>query len=225
LNGFCRNLSANEIIREVELLSGVAGISRFNHVSFMGIGEPLDNFENVVIAIRRLVEIDLWYAKRISLATVGLLPQMYQLAQLGLPLKMLWVSLHAADDDKRRQIMPISNLYGVEETVDTAIDFMEMTGTKTWINYMVMPHFNDSIEDAKMLTSLLSGRGSGLSVMVTLPNPGTIGCSEGGVDDVSRFIEKLTSCGMKNRITRFFAAGRPIKAGCGEFLFYPGSTK
>src|SRR3989344_8383941 len=122
LNGLSRHLSADEIVAEVFRIAEVAKVPRFDHIVYMGIGEPLDNFDNVVASIRRLNQ-DPWYHSRISLATVGILPKLRCLAQESLPLRMLWVSLHAATDEKRQEIMPIARTYSVEETVREASFF------------------------------------------------------------------------------------------------------
>jgi 23S rRNA (adenine2503-C2)-methyltransferase len=220
LNGFSRNLSTSEIVEEVARIAEIAKVSRFDHIVYMGIGEPLDNFDNVVTSIRRLNE-DPWYQNKISLATVGVLPKLRSLARENLPLRMLWVSLHAATDTKRRAIMPIAQIYTVEETVREASFFRTTTGTETWINYMILSGFNDLEADAEALAQLLAKNDPGLAVMVTIPNGTVANYTAGTMDDVHTFMERLTRHGVTNRIARFFAAGRPLHAGCGEFLFHP----
>lgn len=223
--GFERDLSRDEILEEISILAKLAEIGSFDRLMYMGIGEPLDNFDNVVGSMQQLLEINPVYVGRISLATIGILPKLHKLALLKLPLRRIWVSLHAASDEKRLQIMPISKAYKAKELVSAAKAFAEISGTETWLNYMIFQGFNDSLEDASMLVELLKDTEDDLSVVITVPNGERSGYVGGSLDDVHRFQDYLIELGMKNRTEHFFSVGRSSNAGCGEFVFYPSSTQ
>lgn len=224
-SGFERDLSRDEILKEISLLARLAKVESFDRLMYMGIGEPLDNFDNVVGSIQQLLEINPRYIGRISLATIGILPKLHKLALLKLPLRRIWVSLHAASDEKRVKIMPISKVYKAKELVVAAKAFAKISGTETWLNYMIFQDFNDSLEDASMLVELLKDTEDDLSVVITVPNGERSGYIGGSLDDVHRFQNYLIELGMKNHTEHFFSVGHSSNAGCGEFVFYPISTK
>ncbi len=141
-NGFQRNLSHEEIMGEISILTQVAACDFFDRIMYMGVGEPLDNFSNVVSSIRELLGQSPKYFHNISLATVGIIPRLNELARLGLPLRMVWISLHAASDEKRAKIMPIGKSTKVKEVVDAAHSFAKVSTIRTWINYMILHDFN-----------------------------------------------------------------------------------
>lgn len=223
-NGFQRNLTHLEIIEEVAILAGIVGREFFDRVMYMGVGEPLDNFDNVIASMRKLLEQSLKYHKNISLATVGIIPRLHELATLGIPLRSVWISLHAASNEKREKIMPVGKFTKVNEVVDAAHYFAKKSTIRTWINYMILHDFNDHREDAIMLANLLKGSEESLSVMITTPNGLVPGYTTGTVQDVHRFQQLLIEEGILNRTFRFFAVGQPLNAGCGEFVFYPAKV-
>ncbi len=220
-NGWKRDLSWEEILEEISILIEAFKLKSFNRIMYMGIGEPLDNFSNVVTSIRYLLDKFPCYNKNISLATIGIISKLNELALLNLPLRMLWVSLHAASDEKRMRIMPIGKSSKVKEVISATISFAKTSKIQTWINYMILHDFNDQIEDAKMLIDLLKDTEEFISVMITTPNGTVPGYTSGSIEDVYRFQKLLVSEGLVNKTVRFFAIGQPVNAGCGEFVFYP----
>lgn len=218
--GFQRNLSCEEILMEVDLLAKNIGIEKFNHLVYMGIGEPLDNFDNVAASIGKLNENN-GYAGNISLATVGIPDNLNRLSEAKLQLEMVWISLHAATNEKRAQLMPIAKIHDIRNVIAASQSFSSASKTKTWMNYMLLNGFNDSMDDAKLLKNLLLGTDDQLSVFITVPNgkiPGYTPCKS---SDIARFESYLASLNMKNRIFKMVALGRNVKAGCGEFIFKP----
>lgn len=219
-NGFVRNLTKEEILTQIQTLSNVAEIQTFDHVVFMGIGEPLDNYENFVGSIADLVRHNTCYVGRLSFATVGLPQKLLRLSQEQIPeFRMLWISLHAPTDEKRVQIMPVDKAFSVFEILKAAKEFAQRTSTEVWINYMLFRGFNDSVDNATSLANLLSGTEDVFSVMITEPNNDLPRYQGADVSDLKRFEGYLQSAGVKNRISRFIAAGKQVKAGCGEFIF------
>lgn len=220
-NGFLRNLTAEEILNQIDIMTESLQILRFDHVVFMGIGEPMDNLKNVCAAVKERVGTNPYYDRRFSLASVGLIGKFDELLGASLPLRMFWLSLHSAIDEKRRMIMPVAKAYRAKDLISKALEFAIKSGAETWINYMILHGFNDLDDDVSALVHLLRNTERYLSVMITIPN-GNIGSFlPGTADDADSFEKRLASAGIKNRINRFFAAGRSVNAGCGEFIFLP----
>ncbi|MGB2791625.1 MAG: radical SAM protein [Candidatus Moraniibacteriota bacterium] len=220
-NGFVRNLTEEEILTQIQLLSNDTEVAVFDHAVFMGIGEPLDNYDNFVGSVARLVSKNAsYYAGRLSFATVGLPQRLLRLLREPIPaFRMLWVSIHAPTDEKRVRIMPVDKAFPVREILDAARTFADHMPTEVWINYMLFRGFNDGINDAESLAGLLLGTEDIFSVMITEPNNDLSQYQGADVSDLKRFGVYLQEAGVKNRVARFIAAGKQVNAGCGEFIF------
>ncbi len=219
-NGFTRNLTANEIVEQVEHVASKMGVDVFDHIVFMGIGEPLDNYENFVSALKILF-MDKRYERKLSFASVGLPSRIRKFADEKLPVRMLWLSLHAASDLKRKQIMPIANAFTLREVVEAGKYFYATTGSEVRVNYLIYKGFNDSIDDAKNLVDLLKDSAE-LTIQLTEPNNVDFASYvPGNHEDIERFKDYLIDMGIQNKIVRFLAAGKPLQAGCGEFVYLP----
>lgn len=218
--GFLRNLTEGEILSQIQLLSGAVGVRVFDQIVFMGIGEPLDNYDNFIGSVTGLVSENSSYAGRLSFATVGLPQKLLQLSREPIPaFRMLWISLHAPTDEKRTRIMPVGSEFSVLEILGAAKELACCASTEVWINYMLFRGFNDSTDDAKSFADLLIGTDNIFSVMITEPNNDLPQYQRGDISDLKRFENYLRSVGVKNRIARFIAAGKQVNAGCGEFIF------
>lgn len=152
---FGGNLTAGEIIEQILFVEKDENI-RVSNVVFMGIGEPLDNFENVIKAIENInnykgLNIG---ARHISISTCGLVPEIKKLADLKLQC-VLSISLHSAVDEKRSSIMPINNRYGIKELMEACKYYTETTGKRISFEYALIKGVNDNIEDAKQLVNLI----------------------------------------------------------------------
>lgn len=226
MHGFIRNLTSREIFGEVSTMASSLGIHHFDHVVYMGIGEPLDNLVSVDGSIRLMTENDPWYARRLSIATVGIASKLKRLQELNPPLRMLWASLHAATEQKRSLIMPVAaRACSIRDMLDAVIMFATESKVQTWINYMILHGFNDLDEDVEAFAGLLYRTNDILNVMITIPNGGVKGFCPGTTYDAQGFERRLIGAGVKNQIARFFAAGRPVNAGCGEFVFLPKKSQ
>lgn len=127
-------------------------------LSLMGIGEPLDNYDNVIKAIRILnnpkgLNIG---ARHISVSTSGLVPRIYDLANENIQCT-LSVSLHASNDEKRSSMMPVNNAYNIEELMKACRDYIAITNKRISFEYALAKDNNDNLEDAKELVNLLRG--------------------------------------------------------------------
>jgi 23S rRNA (adenine2503-C2)-methyltransferase len=155
--GFARNLDAGEIVEQV-LRFGSAERPVTN-VVFMGMGEPLANYDETLRAIRLLTHpLGLWLgARRITVSTSGVVPAMRQLAKERLQVGLA-VSLHAPEDELRSRLMPINRRWSIAEVMAAADHYAEVTGRRVSYEYTLMADVNDSDELADELARLLHGR-------------------------------------------------------------------
>jgi 23S rRNA (adenine2503-C2)-methyltransferase len=195
---------------------------RISNVVMMGIGEPLDNYDNVMQFLR-LVNceegLNIGY-RHISLSTCGLADQIDRLAAEGLPIT-LSISLHAADNETRSSIMPVNNKYPIERLLDSCRDYFRTTGRRISFEYTLIAGQNDSIAAAMRLAALLNGKlrskSDTMPIHVNLipVNP----VEETGFETSSRrsvrtFAEVLEKHGIRATVRR--TLGADINASCGQ---------
>ncbi len=218
--GLERDLEAGEIVeqflylREQALLSG----RRLSTLVFMGMGEPLQNLDNVLAAIRRIGGEDLgalgW--KQITVSTVGIVPEMYRLAE-SKPNVCLALSLHAPDDETRARIVPMNRRYPVKEIVAAAKHYYETTNRITNLEYCMLNGVNDSDEHARALADLLKG----FRTHVNLIPYNSIGESLSGfvyqrpeTSQIDSFEKILRDRGVVTHRRR--TRGEDVNAACGQ---------
>lgn len=220
--GFLRNLSKEEMKDELKTLCKEQGIEKFDCIVFMGIGEPLDNYNEVVSCIKEFTkEKDLYSGiRRIALATTGNPDLLKKLSGEKLPID-LWISLHASDDAKRKEIMPIANQFSISETLKAAEKYYKKVGRFVWINYMLFVGFNNTDEDAEKIADLLKGKKDVFKFIITEPNNNMDNFQKASYNELLEFESKMKAHGVKNDIVRFMTAGKDVGAGCGEFMFIP----
>lgn len=153
--GFKRDLLASEILLQIYEAERDSG-RHISGVVLMGIGEPLDNYDNVINFLTLLscpegANISL---RHVSLSTCGLVPKIYELAKLKLGLT-LSISLHAADNKARSEIMPVNDRYDINELMKACHSYFETTGRRISFEYALIDDHNDSFEDAQKLAKLL----------------------------------------------------------------------
>ena len=159
LDGCVRNLTPGEMLGEVLCANRFLGErGRVHNIVLMGSGEPLDNYDNVMKFLRLLrepegVQISL---RNVSLSTCGIVPKMYQLAQEDLPVT-LCVSLHAPNDDIRRQTMPIAKAYPMEDVLEACRNYIAKTGRRVIFEYALVGGVNCEERHAEELASRLRG--------------------------------------------------------------------
>lgn len=215
-NGFFRNLTSQEILDEIKLLEDYIGCTQLDQILFMGIGEPLDNYDNFIDALKKLTH----YSGRLSFATVGLPDKFIKLSKEYLPkLKMVWVSLHASVDDKRSLIMPVNRSFKIAAVLNSAKEFALITTARVWINYLLFQGFNDSTEDAKSLVKLMKDSEGYFKVQISKPNNNFSGYEASTGLQLRLFENKLKSLGLKNETFCFEASGTDVDAGCGQFIY------
>ena len=154
---FIRSLTSGEIVEQIIAVEQDQNI-RISNVVFMGIGEPLDNYDNVVNAIHIInnpkgLNIG---ARHISVSTSGLVPKIYQLADENIQCT-LSISLHATNNEKRSAMMPVNNAYPIEELIQACKDYIAKTNRRISFEYALAKDNNDNLDDAKELVKLLKG--------------------------------------------------------------------
>lgn len=211
--GRVRNLTAGEIANEIYAVMADTG-ERVSHIVLMGIGEPLDNFDNVmdflsIISCPQGVNIGM---RNISLSTCGLVPMIYKLAErhLGLTLS---VSLHAPTDEMRSSMMPVNDVYPVEQLIRACRDYQQETGRRVSFEYSMVNGVNDSPQTARRLAQLIKGMGAHVNLIPINPVDGSP-YSATDAANVKRFQTLLTELGVNATVRR--RLGTDISAACGQ---------
>ena len=211
--GKVRNLTAGEIIGQVLTVQSDLG-ERISNIVMMGIGEPLDNFDEV----RRFLEtvnhpLGLHIGHRhISLSTCGLVPRIRELADLGLQIT-LSVSLHASNNEKRSEIMPVNRKYPIEELLDACQYYAKKTNRRISFEYTLIQGVNDTPEEAKRLLKLLRGMLCHVNLIPVNPVQET-GFKQSSRQSVERFRQVLEQGGIAATVRR--EMGADIQAACGQ---------
>jgi len=211
--GRVRNLEAGEICSEIYTAQKDIG-ERISHIVLMGIGEPLDNFDEVmkflsIISSPEGVNIGM---RNISLSTCGLVPKIDQLAEKKLQLT-LSVSLHAPNNEIRSGMMPVNDAYPVEQLIETVRRYQETTGRRVSFEYSMVRGVNDSDACAKQLADLIRGMGAHVNLIPINPVDGSP-YSATDAANVRRFQQKLESLGVNATVRR--RLGSEISAACGQ---------
>jgi len=221
--GLTRNLSTAEIVEQVlagarSLAKGEidGGIGRVNNLVFMGMGEPMANYNSVISAIRRLTEPAPagfgMSARGITVSTVGLVPRMRQLAEEGIPVTLA-VSLHAPDDELRDTLVPINTRFKVQEVLDAAWYYADQTGRRISIEYAMIKDINDQAWRADLLGEKLGGNLVHVNLIPLNPTPGSKWTAS-RPEDETEFVRRLKSHGVP--VTVRDTRGRDIDGACGQ---------
>lgn len=210
---FSRNLTAGEIVEQLLAIQRDENI-KISNLVFMGIGEPLDNYDNVMKAIAILNNpkgINMG-ARHISISTSGLVPRIYELADKNIQCT-LSISLHSANNEKRSQMMPVNNVYNIEKLMKACKYYTEKTNKRISFEYALAKENNDNLEDAKELVKLLKG-------MLCHVNLIPINKIENGKfnkstnENILKFRDYLNEKGIVATVRR--ELGSDIDAACGQ---------
>lgn len=224
--GLTRNLSTAEIIEQVRMaalacengdLAG--GPTRLSNIVFMGMGEPLANYRAIINSLQRMIEEPPHgfglSARNITVSTVGLVPAIDKLADLGYPVTLA-VSLHAPDDELRDELIPINSRWKVGELLDAARRYFVKTGRRVSIEYALIKDMNDHPWRAQLLADELNKRGHGWAHVNPIPlnpTPGSIWtASTSRVQN--EFVETLRNAGIVTTIRD--TRGSDIDGACGQ---------
>ena len=213
LGGLVRCLTPSEMLEQVYETVRQAG-ERVDSLVLMGIGEPLDNYDNVIRFLRLLTDpkgynLGRWH---ISLSTCGLVDRIYDLAKedLGITLS---ISLHAPDNETRNRTMPVNRRWPIEELMRACRDYFKTTGRRISFEYALIKGVNDSPEDARKLADLLDGMVCHVNLIPVNPVKER-GYDRSGAADIHRFAETLGRLGVNATVRR--ELGGDIDAACGQ---------
>ena len=210
--GFVRNLEPSEILLQIYETERDSG-KKIDSIVMMGIGEPLDNFSNVVKFLELLScpEGRNMSLRHVALSTCGVVPKIRKLCELHLGLT-LSVSLHASDNNRRSEIMPVNRAYPIEELLSACKDYIKNTGRRITFEYAVINDVNSSEADARKLAELL--RGMNCHVNLIPVNNVKERSYTSSMKTVNRFREMLVQRGINATVRR--TLGADINAACGQ---------
>ncbi|MCM8801204.1 MAG: 23S rRNA (adenine(2503)-C(2))-methyltransferase RlmN [Candidatus Omnitrophica bacterium] len=215
LLGFKRNLNCGEIVEEALWLKEKSSYTDLTHIVFMGIGEPLDNYDNLIKAIRIInskygLNIG---ARRITISTCGIIPAMERLMEEGLQVE-LSISLHAADDELRAKIMPINKVYPLEELLNACQRYIKRTNRLITFEYLLMEGINSDLPNAKKLVKILKDLRL-YKVNLIMANPvEEYRIKPPEKEEAIKFKNYLLSCKINTTLRR--PRGQDIQAACGQ---------
>ena len=213
IGGLIRNLTASEMLDQVYRIQELTG-ERVSNVVVMGTGEPLDNYDNLVRFVRILSDEKGQNIshRNITVSTCGIVPRIRQLADEGLGITLA-LSLHAPNDEKRRELMPIANRYSLEEVLPACQYYFEKTGRRITFEYSLVGGKNDGQEDARQLADLISGLNCHVNLIPVNPIKER-DYVQSGKKVIGNFKNKLEKYRINVTIRR--EMGRDINGACGQ---------
>lgn len=231
--GLTRNMSAGEIIEQIVRANQVIAVGelggskakladspdRVSNIVFMGMGEPLANYNRVMTAVRTMLAPQPeglgMSARGVTVSTVGLVPAIHKLAEENIPVTFA-LSLHAPDDELRDELIPVNSKWKVDEALDAARNYFEKTGRRVSIEYALIKDMNDHGWRADLLAEKLNARGKGwvhVNPIPLNPTPGSIWTASTKAT-TDEFVRRLEKAGIPTtlRDTR----GKEIDGACGQ---------
>lgn len=219
--GFARNLTAGEMVDEVLSIQQMTG-KRISHVVYMGMGEPLWNLQEVVksvLLLNREVGIS---QRHITVSTVGVVPATYELAQHRLQITLA-ISLHAPDDELRASIMPVGRKWKVQELIESAKHYTEVTGRKVTFEYLLLRKVNDEPHHARALARLVKGTICNVNLIPFNQVETPDGFARPEPERIARFRRVLEEEGIA--VTQRVEKGHDISAACGQLKLETGRMR
>jgi 23S rRNA (adenine2503-C2)-methyltransferase len=213
MGGLTRNMLPSEISGQVLFLRDRLNLSLTNFV-FMGMGEPLDNVDNVIKAIRIMNAPEGLgiAARRITVSTAGIIPGIEHLKTLGLQVK-LSLSLHAVRDDLRSRLLPVNKKYPLAKLLSVCADYVERTGRLVTLEYILIGGINDSVAEARRLASIAKRLKAKVNLIPYSPIPG-LDFVPSPQSRQGLFLRTLD--GLKVKATLRRSKGEDIQAACGQ---------
>ena len=213
----CRNLTAGEIVAQVQIADKIAkelGTNGLTNLVYMGMGEPMLNLAEVKRSIELLNDergLNIGQRK-IAISTCGLPEQIRQMADWGMQIHLA-ISLHAANDELRRELMPAASRYAIKELLAAADDYQEKTGRRVCYEYALFKGVNDRPEAARSLGKLLDGHGALINLIPANPLPET-GFIPSDDETIKHFSQLLSLYNVEVQVRQ--ERGRDINAACGQ---------
>jgi 23S rRNA (adenine2503-C2)-methyltransferase len=210
--GFIRNLKAHEIVDQIIAVNRTIQNNKITNIVFMGMGEPLMNFDNVVEALRRIVDLIGISKRKITLSTAGIVSKMLLLPRKA-PEVNLAVSLNAATDEVRNKIMPVNKRYPLAALIEACRRYPLKPGRRITFEYVMIDGLNDSLDDAKRLITLLKGLRCKLNLIPLNPHQGD-SLKRPSQEKVLAFQKMLFHHNRRAMIRE--SRGQDILAACGQ---------
>lgn len=212
--GFLRNLTAGEILSQVLLGRDVSPDKKITNIVFMGIGEPFDNYKNVLQSVRTLNSKNAFGlgARKITISTCGVVPKIEKLAEEGLQVE-LSVSLHGATDTVRGAIMPVNEAYPVKTLMDACKKYAKKTKRAVTFEYILIKGVNASEKEARDLAKLLKGMLCKVNLIPYNPIE-EFPHETPAYPEIVRFQQVLQAAGIRTTVR--FSKGQDIQAACGQ---------
>ncbi len=220
--GFRRHLNCGEILDQILAARKNQPNRRITHVVFMGMGEPMDNYDNVIAAVKLInssAGLDIG-ARKITLSTSGIIPGIQKLAKEGIQVE-LSVSLHAGNSEVRNRLMPINRKYPIEQLISACRDYIQRTNRQITFEYTLISGVNDRVEDANDLSKLL--RRMKCQVNLIPLNPILeFSHQPPSVETAKQFRKRLQALGVDATIRK--TMGRDIDGACGQLRLTASSS-
>ena len=213
IGGWTRNLLPSEMLDQIYRIQSITG-ERVSNVVVMGTGEPMDNYDNIVRFVHLLSDEDgLNISQRnITVSTCGIVPKIYELAKEKLQITLA-LSLHAPNDEKRQELMPIAQRYSMDEVLDACRNYFQETGRRITFEYSLVAGVNDSDEDARELSSRIHDINCHVNLIPVNPIKERSYRRSTHLA-VENFKIKLEKCGINVTIRR--EMGSDIDGACGQ---------
>ena len=211
LGGKNRDLTAGEMLLQAAYANRENGIS---NVVVMGVGEPLDNYDNLIIFLKNLKDengLNISH-RHVSVSTCGIVPKIDELANEDMQIT-LSISLHAPDDETRQTLMPINATYNIKKLMSACDRYFEKTGRRISFEYTLVKDVNDTAAHAERLSRLLSGKNCHVN-LIPVNYVAERGLSPSDKATADRFLKILTKNGLNATMRR--TLGGEINASCGQ---------
>lgn len=208
-----RNLEAYEIVEQILLIEEDLKI-KIKSVVIMGIGEPLDNYDNIVKFIKIIndakgLQIG---ARHITVSTCGLVPKIKELAYLPIQINLA-ISFHAPTDQLRSELMPVNKVYSISELIGAIKEFLQITSRRVTIEYVMLNNVNDSVECAKELARLFKGMNIYVN-LIPYNETNHLEFKRSSKNKINQFYDTLKKAGINVTVRKEF--GGTIDAACGQ---------
>ena len=208
-----RNLTSYEMVEQILLIEKDLGV-RISSVVIMGIGEPLDNYDNVMDFVRIIndakgLQIG---SRHITLSTCGIVPKIYELAKFPLQINLA-ISFHAPTDELRYKLMPVNKVYSIPILIKAIRDYLQVTSRRVTIEYVMLNNVNDSIECARALADLFRGMNIYVN-LIPYNETNHLEFRRSSKNKIRAFYDELKRLGINVTIRKEF--GSKIDAACGQ---------
>lgn len=217
--GYDRNLTVGEILEQIVVARRMAEPRRLSNIVFMGMGEPLANYDRLIESLHRIIADFEIGARNVTVSTVGLVPQMLRFAEEGLQVGLA-LSLHAANDELRTELVPLNARHPIADLIAACQLFRERTGRRVSLEWAMIDGVNDRPSDAAELAEVASAARAHVNLIPLNPTPGwpTVGTPRDRIDE---FVTDLRNRGVNATVRA--NRGTEIDAACGQLAAAVGS--